>query len=325
LINALFFLFIGIIALYYGADFLVKGAGKLALLFGLSPLFIGLTIVALGTSLPELFVSMIAAFDGKAALSLGNVVGSNVANIGLVLGIGAIIAKKGLPVKQQLLRFELPLLVFYTVIFSVFCLYGRLNIYHGIIMLLLLIFFLVTSYKKSPKEYSNSDEMNDIKKNTGNPLILILQIILGGIALDYGADFTVKGAVIIAKAFSLSDSVIGASIVAVGTSLPELFTTIIALTKGESDIGIGNALGSNIFNLFGVMGAVTIIKPVLVERTVLYFQIPAMLLITVVLLPLMHSGTDDSGNKKPCISRGEGVLLLIFYLVFMVALYYWKF
>lgn len=325
MINALFYLLIGIIALYYGADFLVKGAGKLALLFGLSPLFIGLTIVALGTSLPELFVSLIAAFDGKAALSLGNVVGSNIANIGLVLGTGAVIAKNGLPVKQQLLRFEMPLLVFYTVIFSVFCLYGRLNIIHGIIMLILLIFFLVISYKKSPKTFSDSEEMDEIKKNTGNPLILILQIILGGIALDYGADFTVQGAVIVAKAFSLSDSIIGASIVAVGTSLPELFTTIIALSKGESDIGIGNALGSNIFNLFGVMGAVTILTPVVVDRAVLYFQIPAMLLITVVLLPLMYSGTDDSGNKKPCISRGEGVLLLVFYIVFMVLLYNRKF
>jgi cation:H+ antiporter len=271
MIHAIFLLIVGIIALYYGADFLIKGAGKIALLFGLSPLFIGLTIVALGTSLPELFVSMTAAFEGKAALSLGNVVGSNIANIGLVLGVGAIIAKKGLAVKEQLLRFEMPLLLFYSILFFIFCLHGKLNFYHGIVMLFLLGFFLIASYKKSPKEFSDSDEMDEIKKNTGNPAVLIVQILLGGIALDYGADFTVQGAVVIAKVFHLSDAIIGASIVAIGTSLPELFTTIISLIKGNSDIGVGNALGSNILNMFGIMGAVTTITPVVVEKSVLYF------------------------------------------------------
>jgi len=321
MMEALFFLAIGVLALYYGADFLIKGAGKIALKFGLSPLFIGLTIVALGTSLPELFVSLIAAYNGKASLSLGNVVGSNIANIGLVLGLGAIIAKKGLKVKDQLFRFEMPLLLFYSILFSIFCMYGKLNIFHGFIMILFLLFFLIMSYKNSPKELLNSEEMKEIKKNTGNTIILVAQIIIGGFALDYGADFTVKGAVIIAKAFNLSDAVIGASIVAVGTSLPELFTTIIALMKGQDDIGIGNALGSNIFNIFGVMGVVSIVTPVVVEKSLLYLQIPAMLLITAVLMPLMYTGTDKEGNRQPKISRIEGLLLFIFYIVFMIILY----
>ncbi|MBU1299269.1 MAG: calcium/sodium antiporter, partial [Bacteroidetes bacterium] len=256
-----FYLVIGLVLLVGGAEGLIRGGSSLALSFGVSPLIIGLTLVAFGTSSPELVVSIKAAVEGNADISLGNVIGSNIANIGLILGIAVLI--QPVAVRLQIVKKEIPIMIGFTLLFFVvLLLINVINIFIGIFFLLLLLIY--TSYGiyiSRKEEKSVSAEEMHVGKRLNTWLALLLA--LGGLAfLAFGADLFLKGAVELAKRMGVSDIVIGLTIVAVGTSLPELFTTVYAAIKKEADIALGNVVGSNIFNILGIIGVASVVNPI---------------------------------------------------------------
>lgn len=316
MISDILYVIFGVFGLYFGADFLIKGAGKLALKFGLSPLFIGLTVVSLGTSLPEFFVSLYAALNGKSDIVLGNVLGSNIANIGLVLGIAGIVSP--VIIQNNIKKMEYPLLLFYSIIFYLMCLNGYIDFKKGIILVLGFILFLYLAYKKSTIDFINNDEIEKIKKLEGSIGLLIFEFIIGAILLNVGSEYLIKGAVNIAKKLNIAEAIIGTTMVAVGTSLPELFTSVLAAIKGKDDLGLGNVLGSNIFNLFGVVGSVSIVKKINVSTGILNVQLPAMILFTLLIIPPIYV----KKKKGLVLTRIDGIILSVIYSLFIFYLFF---
>lgn len=308
-----FYLVIGLVLLVGGAEALIRGGSSLALSFGVSPLIIGLTLVAFGTSSPELVVSVKAAAEGNADISLGNVIGSNIANIGLILGLAVFI--QPVAVRLQIVKKEIPIMIAVTFLFFVVLLLTELiNIFIGITFLLLLIIY--TSYgiyisRKEEKSVS-AEEMNVGKKlNTWLAFLLAL----GGLAfLAFGADLFLKGAVELAKRMGVSDIVIGLTIVAVGTSLPELFTTVYAAIKKEADIALGNVVGSNIFNILGIIGVASVVNPIQTSSIKL-IDLSAMLIFSIAVFVVSKTGLK--------IQRTEGVILMLvysFYVYYLISI-----
>lgn len=316
MISDILYVIFGVFGLYFGADFLIKGAGKLALKFGLSPLFIGLTVVSLGTSLPEFFVSLYAALNGKSDIVLGNVLGSNIANIGLVLGIAGIVSP--VIIQNNIKKMEYPLLLFYSIIFYLMCLNGYIDFKKGIILVLGFILFLYLAYKKSTIDFINNDEIEKIKKLEGSIGLLIFEFIIGAILLNVGSEYLIKGAVNIARKLNIAEAIIGTTMVAVGTSLPELFTSVLAAIKGKDDLGLGNVLGSNIFNLFGVVGSVSIVKKINVSTGILNVQLPAMILFTLLIIPPIYV----KKKKGLVLTRIDGIILSVIYSLFIFYLFF---
>ena len=267
------FLIIGSAMLFYGAEFIVKGGSQLARYFGLSPIVIGLTVVAFGTSLPELVVSIVAAIGGSSPIAIGNVVGSNIANVGLVLGISSLI----FPIKINLsqIKIDLIIYIFVCLMFSTFCMNGSISRQEGLILFLsVLIYTWYSFYYSSSK--NNDEDVND--KNPSNLRMLFILIISGITLLSFGANLFVKGAIDIARYFGISEIVIGMTIVALGTSLPELATSVIASFRKEHAISIGNIVGSNLFNLLSVIGIVSLVSPIESPKEILFFEIPYMII-----------------------------------------------
>ena len=304
----------GLIILILGADLLVRGASKLAASAGIPPLVIGLTIVAIGTASPEIAVSLHAASLGQGSLTLGNVLGSNIFNILFVLGVTALVAP--IVIAEQLIRFDAPIMVGVSLLAFGLSLDGKLGIYDGVILITLFLGYTIFALRQSRRESKKvhneyAREFADTEKHTvWNTTRNILFMVIGLGLLVFGARWLVDSASSMAKAAGISELVIGLTIVAVGTSLPEVATSIIAAVKGESDIAVGNAIGSNIFNLLGVLGLSGLLAPegISVASRVLTFDFLVMVFVALVCMPVFY--VDDN------VSRGEGVLFLSYYMLY---------
>lgn len=295
----LILLILGFILLLKGADWFVDGASSIAARFGIPQLIIGLTIVAMGTSLPEAFVSVTAALKSNAAITIGNVVGSNILNIGIILGITSLI--KTLHLQKSTIRYEIPFMIFVSLVLILLGLDQTISRFDGILLWILFLAYLFYIYKVSQQ---TTEEVTTKKTN-------ILYIPLGLVCLLLGSNFAVDGATNLALYFGISQRFIGLTIVALGTSLPELVTSVLAAKKGNSDIAIGNIVGSNIFNILFVVGTSALITPVPFEPK---FIIDTCIAIVMGLLLWLCT------RKSQKLTKYAGILLLLVYFVYFVYL-----
>lgn len=308
-------LVLSLVILYFGAEWLVGGASSLAARLHISPLIIGLTIVSMGTSAPELVVSIKAAMAGQSALSIGNVLGSNLFNTALILGVSALIIP--LTVKRQLLKVDVPVMVGATLLFLIMFLDGKLSFTESIILISLFVaymtYLLVVSLKNKDKSKDDKEEI--IIRIYKHWAIDVALIGVGLVGLIYGSDLLVKNAIVIAQNLGMSEAMIGLTIVAAGTSVPELATSIVAAVKRQSDIAIGNVVGSNTFNLLLILGTGGAIYPI--ETPDINIVDSLFLLGTGLLLWLfMRVGTK--------IGRGQGILFLVIYFSYYAIKLFWK-
>ena len=302
------FLIIGLVLLYYGAEFLVRGSSTIAFSFGMKKIVVGLTVVALGTSMPEFVVSLSGALNEVDNVSVGNIVGSNLANFLLVLGITCIISP--ITTDKETVFVDLFVLIIISFLFVFFCYDGMFRGTESIVLLTLFIFYII--HQVSNRKDENTSEVIEISK--GNLFRNSLFTIAGIIGLVLGGKFTVIGAVDLAQKLSISNLTIGLTVVAIGTSLPELFTSVIAAVRHEHEISIGNLIGSNIFNISFVLGIVPIISPLKISPDIIKFDNWFMLGITIFLaIIVMIRGK---------ISRFFGFVLLLLYILFMLNLVY---
>lgn len=311
---------LGLFILIVGAELLVRGASRLAVAFGVSPLVVGLTVVAFGTSSPELAVSIGAGLSGQADIALGNVVGSNIFNVLFILGVSALIGS--LVVAQQLVRTEVPLMIGVSVLVLILGLDGRIGRPEGLLLFAGIVGYTVYAIRQSRKEskavqqeYANEYGGPQQEKLTAARVVVLLLMVVGGLALlVLGARWLVSGATTIARALGVSDFIIGLTIVAAGTSLPEVATSIIAAIRGERDIAVGNVVGSNIFNILAVLGLTAVMSPdgIGVAPAALRFDIPFMIAVAVACLPIFFTGFK--------IARWEGALFLAYYLAYTLYL-----
>ncbi|MBA2291543.1 MAG: calcium/sodium antiporter [Gemmatimonadales bacterium] len=312
------FLVAGLAALVTGAELLVRGASRLAMRFGISPLVIGLTVVAFGTSSPELAVGVQSGLAGQADIAVGNVVGSNIFNVLVVLGLAALITP--LVVHQQLVRFEVPLLVGLSVLVLVMAQDGRIGPFDGLLLVGCLIAYTVLVIRLSPREAAAVEA--EYAEGVGVATVgwlarLPVQIafVLGGLGLlVLGATWLVDSAVSIARALEISEAVIGLTIVAAGTSFPELATSVVAVMRGDRDIAVGNVVGSSIFNLLGILGIAALVTPggLSVAPALVFFDVPVMISVAFACLPIFATGHR--------IARWEGALFLAYYMVYVTYL-----
>ena len=302
------FLFLGLAALFIGAEGLIRGSSALALKIGITPLVVGLTVVAFGTSTPELVVSLKAALIGNSSISLGNIVGSNIANIALILGISAII--RPLDVHANIIRREIPIMIGVSLLLILLLLDGELGFIDGLVFVVGIVIYTVVNVVMARKEKNAEVEKEfkeGLKTGLGVPVSIIM--IAGGLGLMIlGANLFVNSSIAVAKTIGVSDAIIGLTIVAVGTSLPELITSVVAAYKNESDIAIGNVVGSNIFNILGILGITALIISVS-SSGINYVDFGAMLFAALILLPLSKTGFK--------ITRLEGALLVLGYIVYI--------
>lgn len=313
----------GLALLIVGAEGLVRGASKLALSFGLSPLVVGLTIVSIGTSSPEIAVSLGAAVQGNTDMAVGNVVGSNIFNVLFILGLSALIIP--LTVHTQIIRQEIPIMVGVSVLLLVMGLDGELGWQDGILLTVLMlayIVFLVVQGRKAGKQEAQEFEQ-EIKPSQsgawdGSLPVQLLLIALGLAALVLGANWLVDSAVHMAKSLGVSDLIIGLTIVAAGTSAPELATSIMAALKGERDIAVGNVVGSNIFNILGCLGLSSLFGlasgngGLVLSDAVMRFDIWVMLAVALACIPIFLTGAQ--------VARWEGGLFVLYYVAYVAYL-----
>lgn len=307
-ITALVLLAIGLALLVAGAEILVKGASRIATTLGLSPLVIGLTIVAYGTSAPEMAVSIQASLNGQADISLGNVVGSNIFNVLLILGLSAVVTP--LIVAKQLVRLDVPIMVGVSALLLMFGMDGTISRVDGIILAIGSVIYTVFLIYQGREEEVEED-LEESSKPAIQRWLTNIGFIGGGLALlVLGSHWLVSGAIAIARAIGLSELVIGLTIIAAGTSLPELATSIVASMRGKRDIAVGNVVGSNIFNILAVLGFSAIVSPdgVTVAAAAIRFDIPVMVTVAIACLPIFFSGN--------IITRWEGFLLLAYYAAY---------
>lgn len=304
----------GLILLVLGAEWLVRGASRLAAKVGISPLVIGLTVVAFGTSSPEMAVSVQSSLAGQADIAVGNVVGSNIFNVLFILGLSAIITP--LIVQQQLIRLDVPIMIGLSILVYVMSLDGSIGRFEGILLFIGIIaytVFLVIESRRESKavEEEYAQEYADKKESGWKPWgINIGLVVVGLVLLVQGSNWLVDSSIQIARALGLSELIIGLTIVAAGTSMPEVATSITAAIKGERDIAVGNVVGSNIFNLMSVLGLSAIIVPVgiPVSQAALNFDIPVMIAIAVAAFPVFFTGGQ--------IYRWEGWVFIAYYVTY---------
>jgi cation:H+ antiporter len=302
-------LFLGLIILIAGAEFLVRGAVRLALRFAISPLVIGMTIVSFGTSAPELLVSLKGVLSGYPDVSVGAVVGSNIANLGLVLGVTVLIFP--IVVKRNSIRIDWPMLMLSSLLFYIFAFDEEIVLWEGLVFVLILSAFTFWLVRKSRIEGKALQAEAEIPDEAPKNSILkdILFIVLGLAGLYFGSDWLVSSVVIIAENFGISEKVISVSVVAFGTSVPELVTSAVAAFRKETDISIGNLIGSNIFNIFAILGITALVHPLSINPSVMTFDVFFMIGIALLLLPFMVFG------KK--VGRFKGLVLILFYSVYI--------
>lgn len=310
LVQTLIFL-AGIALLYYGAEWLVGGAASLALRYGLRPLIVGLTVVALGTSMPEFVINLFAAVAGQDEIALGNIVGSNIANIALILGTSAVVLP--LAVNPAMLRKEYPIMVVVMLVFYAQAMDGVISSWDGLVLVAGLVAFLtyvVMDARKQSREAA-LEGLSDVNRDDlADPLWKKALLIAGGmLLLGVGARMMIFSAVNMAQFMGISEIVIGLTIVAIGTSLPELATSMIGALNQEADLSIGNALGSNLLNVLFVVGFVSLIRPLQVAPASVNIHFPIMIGFAVLLLPLAWT--------QYRITRMEGGVLVAGFLGYM--------
>ncbi|MDA8704241.1 calcium/sodium antiporter [Flavobacteriaceae bacterium] len=302
----------GIILLSYGGDLLTKSSIDISLKFSVPKIIIGMTVVSFATSAPELIVSLNATLDGLPSFAIGNVLGSNIANIGLVLGIITIIYP--ITLKQRFYYTDFPLLMISTALFY-FIIYtdNQISRTEGFILLIsitAILFYLFIYQKKSISEFSEEIDNNKISITKS-----FMYIIFSGSLLWLGSETLIKSAVTVANKFEISERVISITMVAIGTSIPELAASIVASLKKQNDLSIGNLIGSNIFNLLVVIGVTSSIIPIGgIQNSVIFNDMLWVVLFSVIILPLAYFG------KRNVLTRKKGIILLILYLIFIIPL-----
>lgn len=306
---------LGLVLLVVGAELLVRGASRLALRFGISPLVIGLTVVAFGTSAPELAVSVQSGLTGQPGIAVGNIVGSNIFNILMVLGLSALITP--LVVPQPLVRIDVPLVIGASVLLWIMALDGRISRFDGLLLTAGIVAYTVFAIRQGHKENTDAQteslqEFGDRKNQWLGRLPVQIAYIAAGLALlVLGAHWLVAGAVEIARMLGVSEVIIGLTIVAAGTSLPELATSAVAALRGERDIAVGNVIGSCLFNLLAVAGIASLVMPggFNVAPALLRFDIPVMIAAALACLPIFATGH--------LIARWQGALFLGYYAAYV--------
>lgn len=334
--------------MYFGAEWLVKGSSNLSRDLGIKPIVIGLTVVAFGTSSPELAVSLIAAIKGSDDIAIGNIIGSNIANIGLILGIAAIVLP--LQVERIIMKRELPLMIAISACFCFMAIDKKIGFVDGLSLFAGIILYIgyqvyntlnskgksrnsdnsanecvsLARSGRSSIQDSNSDipddktcitERTDKQSPAGrkNLLLNIFYIMAGLVCLLIGSYILVKAAIFIAGRLGISEMVIGLTVVAFGTSVPEMATSVVSAIRKEADICMGNIIGSNIFNILAIIGSVALIRPLNVAKETLFFELPVMFIFSVALIPMIR------GNLR--VNRLEGILLVTGYFVFIFMLF----
>ena len=277
--------FLGLFLLLISGDFLVRGAIQLSNRIGISPLMVSLTIVAFGTSAPELIVAIKATLSGSPGLALGNVVGSNIANILLVLGLPTLIM--GLKNNIADAKRSFGFMIVASVLFIVFGMSGSFSWIYGVVLLSLLAFFLFDTFRQNSKKTLNSEILESQQKISHSWWTITLFLILGVIGLPLGADLLVTNASALAKGYGVSDAIVGLTLVAIGTSLPELATTFIAFVRKKAEVVLGNLIGSNIFNLLAIIGITSLISPVPVDPNFIKFDFWVMLGASALIAPFI--------------------------------------
>jgi cation:H+ antiporter len=310
------FLFaVGLVALIAGAELLVRGASRLALALGISPLVIGLTVVSFGTSSPEVAVSVGAAMNGTVDLAVGNVVGSNIFNVLFILGVAAVITP--LVVAQQLIRQEVPLMIGISLLLLVFAADGVVGRGEAGVFLAGLVAYTVFLVRQSRAETSaavreeyDAEFSGRRQHGRGSTAVNVGLVVAGLALLVVGSDWLVDGAIAFARHFGISEAVIGLTIVAAGTSLPEVASSVVAAVRGERDIAVGNVIGSNIFNILGCLGLAGLVAstPLTIAPGIAAFDLPVMLAVAVACLPIFLTGA--------AVARWEGGLFLAYYFAY---------
>lgn len=315
MLTTIFFLLVGVYLLYKGADYLVDNSAALAKYLGISAMIIGLTVVAFGTSAPELMVGIVSAIKGTTDITFGDIIGANILNITLLVGISALIS----PIKIQTstIKRELPILIITTFALFIFALNLRLEWWNGVILMLIFSVFLYYNIRDATRKKLDSKKSDKavtqmIKHIDRNTLKNGFFICLGLFLLIAGAKILIDSAVAIAEAMHVSQLIIGITIVALGTTLPELTTSIVGSIRKQDDIVVGNLVGSNIFNVLFILGLVMIIREVSVAPKVLHFDIPIMLLAVGILYFFMRG--------KYTVSRVEGAILVLGYIAYVLSL-----
>lgn len=313
LVTSIILILLALLLLFFGAEFLVRGGSSLALRAGLSPLLVGLTIVAFGTSSPELVVSVKSALAQQGDISIGNVIGSNSFNIGIILGLTALICP--IPVHHQIIKFDGPIALAVAGLLLVFLRDGLLTRFEGFVLFLGIIAYTVANVVIARREaQATLDAKNpDTGEGSGEPLfarktqhwVFDFAYIVGGLGiLIVGSQILVDSSVSLAKEFGVSEAVIGLTIIASGTSMPELATSVVAALRKQPDIALGNVIGSNVFNILGILGIASLVSP-LSAPGVSWFDCATMVLFSALLLPLLFTGS--------LLHRIEGALLLVLY------------
>lgn len=314
MLTAVVLFFAGLMLLYFGAEYMVSGSSRFALSFGVRPLIIGMTIVALATSMPEMMVSLTAVLKGTSDIAAGNIIGSNIANIGLILGAAAMLSP--MQVEKSTLKKDIPIMLAASLLLCLFALDGQLGFVDGLLLLVGLTVFILYcvfgNQRKAKAQPASDDVVREEKRHRNRDIVLIL---VGIVGLGVGAELMVRSAISIARGFGISDMIIGMTVVALGTSLPELAASMMGAWKGEVDLSVGNVIGSNIFNLLFVLGVCSMIRPIAIEPSILRFELPLMLLFSFSLLPLI--------GRRMRIGRTEGGLLLAGYFSF-VGFYFFR-
>lgn len=308
----IFLLIIGFILLIKGADVFVDGASKVAAMLHIPQIVIGLTIVAFGTSAPEAAVSIVSSFKGTAGIAIGNIIGSNIANVLLILGISGIIGV--LTIKKNTYIIEAPFVIFISIVLICLGYFdGNLSKFDGILFWILFLVFLYYLYRLTKKgDDSAIDDIPELREND-RLWKLIIWIVLGIVCVVFGSQLTVDGASYIAKSFGVSDRIIGLTIVSIGTSLPELVTSVSASLKGKNDIAIGNIIGSNIFNILFVLGTASLIAP----TPILFasnFLLDGLIAIAAILLFMLFIGKDMKLKKY------GAFIMFISYVIYLISI-----
>jgi len=302
-------LLLGVGILYIGAEWLVRGSSRLATSLGISPIVVGLTVVSFGTSAPELVVALIAALNGNPDLAMGNVMGSNLANLGLILGLTALI--RPMDVAGRVVTREIPIMLALTILLFPLVSDGRIGGADGVVLFVLLVAYLAfvnrfvrTESREVGQVFEGFAEATRAPDNGGN-LRHFAFVLAGSVSLVLGGTAIVRSAEFLAASFNIPDVIVGLTIVAVGTSLPELATALVAAIRNEADIAVGNIIGSNIFNIAAILGITAMVTPIDVSPTIVARELPAVLLLSIVVLPLTRSGLR--------VHRWEGAVLLASY------------
>ena len=307
-LNTISLLIFGLTVLIIGGNLLLKAAVSISLRFGIPKLLIGMTVVSLATSAPELIVSIKSALKGSPDLAISNILGSNIANLGLVLGITILFSP--ISISKSVYRKEWPIMMFSAIYFLIVIVDGTISKIEGGILVCFLVMTISALIKlrdKSEVELENSNEDSLFKS--------LFILFFGGLFLYYGSEWFIDGAIMLANSFGISERIIGITVVSVGTSIPELVTSLVAVFNKEKSISLGNLLGSNIFNVFAVLGITSLVTPLTVlDQSIINYDIYVMLFFAAIILPLIFF------PKKLVLGRKEGIIILLFYTLYVYQL-----